>query len=137
MKKIIFKVFAFILVILIMAGCSHNREEMPESKKGTLTIERELIEEKALAASKAIYSGDKNYLKQVSMETNLDYFQELIDLNKNIKLKSAKVNSYDKKEEDFVIITILIDDSKGKVYHQYVFKKISGEWIIAEFGVDL
>ncbi len=78
-----------------------------------------------------------SYLKQAAADGNHKYFQELIDINKSVELKKVSVHSYNKEDNETVNVTILVEDSKGNVYHQYFFGKMSNGWIIKEFGVDI
>ncbi len=129
MKRLSFIVFIFIPLILI--GC------LGESETKFLKSERESIEQKAISVSKATYSGDVDYLKKISEDKNHEYFKELVELNKGRTVFHITVNSYNVKNDGVVVVNIAIDDDFGRVYHEIEFEKISDDWIVSEFGVDI
>ena len=78
-----------------------------------------------------------DYLKKISEDKNHEYFKELVELNKGRTVFHITVNSYNVKNDGVVVVNIAIDDDFGRVYHEIEFEKISDDWIVSEFGVDI
>lgn len=131
MKKSVL-IFSFFILIIAFLGyfCMQNY---------LFDDEQEIVEQKALTISMAIYANSETYLKEVSNEDVLIYLLHSLRASSGKSLNKISISSvnYDEINNDFNVIVEIHEQPRLTVlFHNMVFKKINNNWVLVSFSQD-
>lgn len=107
-------------------------------KDKQVLLEEELVKQKAITISMAIYSGCEDYLLNESSEKIHEYLLEVVEYNKGNRIEKIKINGFKRNEDGSMDVFVQIYDERdlGVEFHDMKFRKSGERWILEEFGVD-
>lgn len=123
------RILIFLALAVIIYGCSSG-DKKPTYAEGSL-------ENQAIEISRALYTGNEEFVLQCSDEKTHEYLQNTIKSNEGIKIRGISITSTSQENGKHTVI-LEITDSKDYdiIYHQMIFEKLEDTWKLIEFGID-
>ena len=123
------RILIFLALAVIICGCSSGYKK-PTYAEGS-------FENQAIEISRALYTGNEEFVLQFSDEKTHEYLKDTIESNKGIEIRDISINSTSQENRKYTVILEITDTKDDDIiYHQMIFEKLEDTWKLIEFGID-
>jgi hypothetical protein len=125
---------------LLLAGCGVVSRASTVSQPGKLTdIEQELVKQKAISITMAMYSGCKDYIAQESVEKARIQVNSAIRRLNGRRLDKISIQGYGINDDNtfYIEIQVYEEPYDTALFHDMIFKKVDGKWMLNSFETDI